>query len=201
MLLPLWKFLEIFLLRCNWHIALYSFQQYNIVHYLYVSGNDHLTVWLTSITIHRYRLFFPMTRASELYSLGNFEICSTVLLAVVAMQCIASPWLACFITGSLYLLTTLDILNLLSLVPCRWNWYQGSGFPYLTETLGSFPNPRILSFPMGRARALLPGPLPWVAVRGCLVRTLVQSLCVWSDSTVWRYTWRVLPWTKLIGSL
>ena len=45
-------------------------------------------------------------RTFKIYSLSNLQICNTVLLTIVTMLCITSPWLIYFITGSLYLLTT-----------------------------------------------------------------------------------------------
>ena len=45
-------------------------------------------------------------RTLKIYSLSNFQICNTVLLTIVTMLYIRSPWLIYFINGSLYLLTT-----------------------------------------------------------------------------------------------
>lgn len=43
-------------------------------------------------------------RISKIYSFSNFQICSTVLLTIVSMLCMASSWLICVITTSIYLL-------------------------------------------------------------------------------------------------
>ena len=45
-------------------------------------------------------------RAFKIYSLGNFQIYSTVLLTIVTMLYITSPGHTYFITGSSYFLTT-----------------------------------------------------------------------------------------------
>ena len=44
-------------------------------------------------------------RTFKIYSLNNFQIRNTVLLTLVTMLHIISPWLTYFTTGSLYLLT------------------------------------------------------------------------------------------------
>ena len=46
-------------------------------------------------------------RAFKTYSVNNFQIYNTVLLAIVTMLYITSPGLIYLITGSLYILTTL----------------------------------------------------------------------------------------------
>ena len=45
-------------------------------------------------------------RTFKNYSLSNCHICNIVLLTIVTMLFITSPWLISFITGSLYLLTS-----------------------------------------------------------------------------------------------
>lgn len=47
---------------------------------------------------------------SEIYSLGDFQIYNTVLLAVITMLYVTSAWLIYLITGSLYLLLPLSSL-------------------------------------------------------------------------------------------
>ena len=60
--------------------------------------NVHHHTWLHN--------FFPLVmRKFKIYSLSDFQICNTILLTMVAMLYITSPWLTYFITGSLYLLT------------------------------------------------------------------------------------------------
>ena len=44
-------------------------------------------------------------RNFKIYSPNDFQICNIVLLTLVTMLYITSPWLIYFITGSLYLLT------------------------------------------------------------------------------------------------
>ena len=50
-------------------------------------------------------ILFLMMRPFKIYSLSNFQIFKTVLLTMVTVECITSPGLTYFITGSLYLLT------------------------------------------------------------------------------------------------
>ena len=59
-----------------------------------------------NLVIHSYKLFFLVMRNFKIYSLCSFQICNTVLLTMVSMVCITSPWLIYFMTGSLYLLTS-----------------------------------------------------------------------------------------------
>ena len=61
---------------------------------------------LTSITVYCYRISL-LLRTFMINSDSNFQICSTILLTVVSMLYIRSPWLLCFITGSLCLCDSL----------------------------------------------------------------------------------------------
>ena len=64
------------------------------------------TISLDNIHQHTYlQNFFLVMRTFKIYSLSNFQICNTVLLIIVAMLYITSPWLAHFKTGILFLLT------------------------------------------------------------------------------------------------
>ena len=70
--------------------------------HLHIVWNDH-PVFLTSVTIHSYRIFFLVMRTFKICSPSNFQLCSTVLLATAIMLYIIST--VNFITGQLYLLT------------------------------------------------------------------------------------------------
>ena len=57
------------------------------------------------ITILSYNTFLLILRTCKIYSLSNFQMCNTVLLTIVAMLYVTSPWIICYITVNLYLLT------------------------------------------------------------------------------------------------
>ena len=52
-----------------------------------------LTCWAIRKSPHRERFFFFLVMNFKIYSFGNFQIHSAVLLTVVAKLCIISPWL------------------------------------------------------------------------------------------------------------
>ena len=57
------------------------------------------------ITILSYKTFFLVLRTCKIYSLSNFQIGNTVLLTMVSMLYISSPWIIYYLTVNLYLLT------------------------------------------------------------------------------------------------
>ena len=71
-----------------------------MIWYSYILWNDHHNKSLTSVTTHSYKIFFLMGRTFKLYSPSNI-----VLLTIVTMLYVTSPWRTYFISGSLYLLT------------------------------------------------------------------------------------------------
>ena len=62
--------------------------------------------------MHSYRIFFLVMRTFKIYSLSHFQMCNTVLLAVVAMLCMTSPWLLYFFSIYLFLFIFMAVLSL-----------------------------------------------------------------------------------------
>lgn len=61
----------------------------------------------TCCTSHNYLLFSCVVRTFRIYSLRNFQVYNTALLAIVTVLYIASPELVTLITGCLCLLTSI----------------------------------------------------------------------------------------------
>ena len=97
-----------FLLRCNWHRALYkSVIKHNDLTYVYCE----MTASINLVNIHLLIQLIPpivslVVRPFRGYSLSNFQIHHAAVLARVIIFCITSPRLIYLITKSSYLLTT-----------------------------------------------------------------------------------------------
>ena len=74
-----------------------------MIWYLYVLQNSYNNSSYYPSPYMQY--IFLMMRTFKIYSLNNFQICNTVLLTLVAILYITSPWLIYHISGNLYLLT------------------------------------------------------------------------------------------------
>ena len=60
-------------------------------------------VYTVITTINLVNILFLVMKTFKMYSLSNFQIYNTVLLTIVAMLYVISPWLIYFITESLYI--------------------------------------------------------------------------------------------------
>ena len=57
------------------------------------------------IICHCMKFYFFVLRTFKIYSLSSFQICNIILLIIVAILYITSPWCIYFMTESLYLFT------------------------------------------------------------------------------------------------
>lgn len=95
-----------FRLKNNWHIKLCWFQVHNMIQYLYALWKDHHNKSSYHPSPHKVtNFFFLMMRPFKIYSPGNFQICTVILLVIVMMLYIISPLLIYFVTGRLYVMT------------------------------------------------------------------------------------------------
>ena len=96
------------LLGYNRNITLFNSKVYNLViSYMYILQNDYHVSLTLHVSCHIITIFLVcVLRMFKIYSLSNFQIYHTVLLAIVSMLYIVSPESNCLFTGSLYPSTT-----------------------------------------------------------------------------------------------
>ena len=89
----------------NWHITLKVWKLYSVlIWYTSFEMMTSIVIANTSIILHNDH-FFSFLRTFKIYSLSNFQVCNTVLLAI-KMLIIESPELTHVLTVSLYLWPT-----------------------------------------------------------------------------------------------
>ena len=76
-----------------------------MIQYLYTLQNNHHNKYSYHPSPYKVTICFLVMRTFKIYSLGNFQTCTTILLTIVTKLYITSPWLIYFITESLSLLT------------------------------------------------------------------------------------------------
>ena len=84
---------------------LFSGMPCTMTQYLYILWNDHHNKSGKHPSPHFIHFFFLWLRTFKIYSLNNFKVCTTILLTVVLMMGILSPWLTLFYSWTFVPLT------------------------------------------------------------------------------------------------